>query len=200
MRRFLRLPLLAALVAALALGLVACGGDDDDDAATPATTAEAPTSLTLTGEGTTLTLDAGTAQVLADNMVEVAPIDPATAGDDGITFPITGGTVESESLAGTIEHSGGLVFTAGGTELELTDFVIDTAAGTLSATAGGAQVPILDVDLTGLERSDDMGTIVLEGITVTLSADGATALNDTFGVTLFEEGLAIGDVTVRATA
>ncbi|WP_217922990.1 HtaA domain-containing protein [Miltoncostaea oceani] len=199
MRRFLRLPLLAALVAALALGLVACG-DDDDDAATPATTAEAPASLTLTGEGTTLALDSGTAEVLADNMVEVAPIDPATAGDDGITFPITGGTVESESLAGTIEHSGGLVFTAGGTELELTDFVIDTAAGTLSATAGGAQVPILDVDLTGLERSDDMGTIVLEGITVTLSADGAAALNDTFGVTLFEEGLAIGDVTVRATA
>jgi hypothetical protein len=198
-RRFLRLPLLAALVAALALGLVACG-DDDDDAATPATTAEAPASLTLTGEGTTLALDSGTAEVLADNMVEVAPIDPATAGDDGITFPITGGTVESESLAGTIEHSGGLVFTAGGTELELTDFVIDTAAGTLSATAGGAQVPILDVDLTGLERSDDMGTIVLEGITVTLSADGAAALNDTFGVTLFEEGLAIGDVTVRATA
>lgn len=200
MRRFLRLPLLTALVAALALGLVACGGDDDDDAATPATTAEAPASLTLTGEGTTLALDSGTAEVLADNMVEVAPIDPATAGDDGITFPITGGTVESESLAGTIEHSGGLVFTAGGTELELTDFVIDTAAGTLSATAGGAQVPILDVDLTGLERSDDMGTIVLEGITVTLSADGAAALNDTFGVTLFEEGLAIGDVTVRATA
>jgi len=198
-RRFLRLPLVAALVAALALGLVACG-DGDDDAATPATTADAPTTLTLTGEGTTLALDAGTAQVLTENMVKVAPIDPATAGDDGITFPITGGSVESESLAGTIQHSGGLVFTAGGTELELTDFVIDTATGTLSATAGGAQVPILDVDLTGLQRSDDMGTIVLEGITVTLSADGAAALNDTFGVTLFTEGLAVGDVTVRATA
>ena len=61
-------------------------------------------------------------------------------------------------------------------------------------------MPILDVDLTGLERSDDMGTIVLEGITVSLSAEGAAALNDTFGVTLFTEGLAIGDVTVRATA
>jgi hypothetical protein len=197
-RRFLRIPLAAALVAALALGFVACG-DDDDDAAAPATTA-APTTLTLTGEGTTLSLDADTAQVLADNQVEVAPIEPATAGDDGITFPITGGTVEAESLAGTIDHSGGLVFTAGGTDLELTDFVIDTAAGTLTATAGGAQVPILDVDLSGLERSDDMGTIVLEGITLALSADGAGALNDTFGVTLFEEGLAIGDVTVRATA
>lgn len=41
---------------------------------------------------------------------------------------------------------------------------------------------------------------MLEGIAVTLGAEGATALNETSGVTLFEEGLAIGDVTVRATA
>lgn len=198
MRRILRPPLLAVLVAALSLGLVACGGDDDD-AATEATTT-APVTLALTGEGTTLVLDGATADVLTDNGVTVAPIDPASAGEEGITFPITGGQVEAESLAGAIEHSGGLVFAAGGTELELTDFVIDTAAGTLSATAGGAQVPILDVDLSGLRRSEDAGAIVLEGITVALGADGATALNETFGVTLFEEGLDIGDVTVRATA
>jgi hypothetical protein len=197
-RRILRPPLLAVLVAALSLGLVACGGDDDD-AATEATTT-APVTLALTGEGTTLVLDGATADVLTDNGVTVAPIDPASAGEEGITFPITGGQVEAESLAGAIEHSGGLVFAAGGTELELTDFVIDTAAGTLSATAGGAQVPILDVDLSGLRRSEDAGAIVLEGITVALGADGATALNETFGVTLFEEGLDIGDVTVRATA
>jgi hypothetical protein len=197
-RRILRPPLLAVLVAALSLGLVACGGDDDD-AATEATTT-APVTLALTGEGATLVLDGATADVLTDNGVTVAPIDPASAGEEGITFPITGGQVEAESLAGAIEHSGGLVFAAGGTELELTDFVIDTAAGTLSATAGGAQVPILDVDLSGLRRSEDAGAIVLEGITVALGADGATALNETFGVTLFEEGLDIGDVTVRATA
>ncbi len=197
MRRFLRIPLAATLLAVLAFGLVACGSDDD---AADATTEATATTLALTGEGTTLALDAGTAKVLADNKVEVAPIDPATAGGDGITFPITGGSVEAESLAGTIDHSGGLMFSAGGTDLELTDFVIDTAAGTLSATAGGSSVTILDVNLSGLTRSDDGGTIVLEGITVALSADGAAALNDTFGVTLFEEGLAIGDVTVRATA
>ncbi len=198
MKRILRLPLLIALVALLAVGVAACG-DDDDDAGDGATTA-APTTLTLTGESTTLALDAGTADVLTQNDIQVAPIAPATAGDAGIAFPITGGSVEAETLAGTIEHSGGLRFSAGGVDLDLTDFVIDTTAGTLTATAAGAQVPILDVDLTGLQRSDDGGTIVLEGITVALGADGAAALNDTFGVSLFEAGLPIGDVTIRATA
>jgi hypothetical protein len=198
LRRILRFPLLAALVAALALGLAACG--DDDDASADGTTTAAPATLTLTGEGTTLALDEDTAQVLTQNDIQVAPIAPATAGAGGITFPITGGQVDAETLAGTIEHSGGLRFSAGGTDLDLTDFVIDTAAGTLTATAGGADVPILDVDLTGLQRSEDAGTIVLEGITVALGAEGAAALNDTFGVSLFEAGIPIGDVTVRATA
>lgn len=199
MPRIFRIPLLLALVAALALVAVACGDDDDDDDAAATTAAEA-TELVLTGEATTLALDPDTAMVLTDNGVEVAPVDPATAGDEGIAFPITGGTVEAESLAGTIDHSGGLVFSAGGTELEVTDFVIDTAAGTLTATAGGDQIPLLSVDLAGLERTEEGDALVLTGITTALTADAADALNETFDVTLFEEGIPIGDVTVRATS
>ncbi len=197
MKRLLKLGLVLGIIAALALVLAACGDDDDDDGADDA--AEA-TELVLTGEDTTLVLDAGTAGVLEDNSVSVAPVDPATAGDDGISFPITGGTIDAETLAGTIDHSGGLVFSAGGTDLEVTDFVIDTAAGSLLATAGEDQIPLLAVDLTGVERSDDGGVIVLEGITTSLTPEAADALNTTFEVELFEEGLAIGDVTVRATA
>lgn len=191
-----------AALAAAALFVAACGDDEGDDTATTATDeAAASETLTLNGEETVLALDKGTAKVLSDNKVEVAPIDPASAGDDGISFPITGGEVDSESLAGTIDHSGGLVFSSGGTDVELTDFVIDTAAGTLTAsTADGAELVVLDVDLSGLDRSDESGAIVLSGITTTLSDDAAAALNDAFGVELFEGGLAIGDVTVTATA
>lgn len=198
MKRLLRLGLVLGVIAALALVLAACG-DDDDDGDSGATTDQV-TELTLNGEDTTLVLDEATAGVLEENMVSVAPVDPATAGDEGIAFPITGGTVEAESLGGTIDHSGGLVFSAGGTDLEVTDFVIDTAAGSLLATAGGDQIPLLAVDLSGLERSEDGDVIVLEGITTSLTPEAADALNSTFDVQLFEEGLAIGDVTVRATA
>ena len=197
---------LLALVAALALALVAvaCGDDDDDggggtDAAVEETEA-ASQQLRLNGETTVLVLDEQTAMVLTDNGVKVAPVDPAAPDGDGIGFPITGGMVDSESLAGMIEHSGGLRFSAGGTNLEVTDFVVDTEAGTLTATAGGADVPLLSLDLSGLERTEEGGAIVASGIEASLTPEAAKALNDTFKVELFEEGLVIGDVTVRATA
>lgn len=194
-----RLSLALVLALALALGVAACG-DDDDEGGGAATTTEESTMLSLTGEETVLVLDAGTADVLTENDVTVEPVAPAKASGDGIGFPVTGGEVDSESLAGTIDHSGGLVFAAGGTEVEVTDFVVDTAAETLTATTGGAELTLLDLDLSGLQRSDEGGSIVLEGITATLSADAAAALNEAFGVKLFEKGLAIGDVTVTATA
>lgn len=198
MRKNFRLPMVVAALAAMALLVAACG---DDDSETTTDGSAGAQTLTLNGEDTVLALDSGTAKVLKQNDVAVAPIDPASAGDDGIAFPITGGEVDSESLAGTIDHSGGLTFSAGGTDVALTDFVIDTAAGTLSAsTADGADLVVLDVDLAGLQRSDEGGAIVLTGITTTLSDDAAGALNDAFSVKLFEGGLAIGDVTVTATA
>lgn len=197
-RAWLRVPLTLALVAALALGAAACG--DDDGGGDAGATTEAPATLTLNGESTALTLDTATAGVLQDNDIAVAPVAPAAVEGGAIAFPITGGTVEAESLAGSIDHSGGLSFTAGGTTVEATDFVIDTVAGTLTATIGGDQVPLLDVDLSALQRSEEGGAIVLEGITTTLTAEAAGALNDAFATVIFEEGLAIGDVVVRATA
>jgi hypothetical protein len=188
-----------ALVPVLALGLAACGEDDEPAGASAATTETAQT-LMLTGEDTTLALDPSTATVLEENQVKVAPVDPAAASDEGIAFPITGGEVDGESLAGTIEHSGGLRFSAGGERLEVTDFRVDTEQGVLFAQAGGSEVPLLDLDLSALERSMEGETIVASGISAALTAEAAEALNTTFGVDLFEEGLAIGDVTVRATA
>jgi hypothetical protein len=108
--------------------------------------------------------------------------------------------VASDTLAGTIEHSGGLRFSAGGTNVDVTDFVVDTTAGTLTATVGEGQVPLLALDLSGLERSMEGDVIVASGIDATLAGEAATALNEAFGVEAFTEGLAIGTVTVRATA
>jgi hypothetical protein len=193
----IRIFALLVAVAALAVGVAACGDDDNDNGGSETTTAAAE-PLALTGEQTEVVLDAGTAGVLEQNQVTVEPIDPAAPEGDAIAFPITGGEINTDDLAGTIDHSGGLRFSAGGTQVELTDFVVDTVNGTLTSSAADAELPTLKLDLSGVQQSDEGGTIVLSNISSTLTPEAAQALNDAFGVSLFEGGLAFGDVTVRA--
>jgi hypothetical protein len=179
---------------ALVLGGLACGDDDDEGGGSSK-------ELTLNGENTVLTLDAGVVSVLQAKKVKVVPIEPAgPGGPAGVRFPITGGKVNSETLAGSIEHSGGLRFSIGRKTLEVTDFVADTEAGVLSATAGAAEIPLLTLDFAGLKKSTKGGAIVASGIGVALTPAAASAMNGILGVNFFKKGLALGELTVTATA
>ena len=172
----------------LALGGVACGEDNS-------------TELKLNGENTSLSLNEDVAAVLQEQKVKVAPVDPAAPTDAGaIQFPITGGSVDSDTLAGTITHSGGLLLSAGRETLEITDFVADTESGVLSATAGAAELPILTLDLSRVKKSTRDGAVVASGIATTLTDYAAAAMNSILGVEFFEEGLPLGELTVTATA
>ena len=166
----------------------------------------------LSGESTSVDLDAATAKVLADNKVSVAPVGPATASQNGgttrVSFPITEGYVavyptdQPSYIRGTFSHSGGLKFTAGGKSLEVTDFIVNPGDSTLSATVGGsgAVAHILDLDGTNVKVSqDDQGNTLLDGTVAKLSSTGADALNKTFGVSLFKAGIPLGVVHVVAT-
>ena len=187
---------LLALMASLArvVGGHACGDDDDEGGGSSK-------ELTLNGENTVLTLDAGVVSVLQAKKVKVVPIEPAgPGGPAGVRFPITGGKVNSETLAGSIEHSGGLRFSIGRKTLEVTDFVADTEAGVLSATAGAAEIPLLTLDFAGLKKSTKGGAIVASGIGVALTPAAASAMNGILGVNFFKKGLALGELTVTATA
>jgi hypothetical protein len=189
--RTLRLLALMASLA-LALGAMACGDDDDGGGGK---------QLTLNGENTVLTLDEGVVSVLQAKKVKVVPIEPAgPGGPAGVRFPITGGKVDSETLAGSIEHSGGLRFSIGRETLEVTDFVADTEARVLSATAGAAEIPLLTLDFAGLKKSTKGGAIVASGIGVALTPAAASAMNGILGVNFFAKGLALGTLTVTATA
>jgi hypothetical protein len=192
-QRTLRLLALMASLA-LVLGGLACGDDDDEGGGSSK-------ELTLNGENTVLTLDEGVVSVLQAKKVKVVPIEPAgPGGPAGVRFPITGGKVNSETLAGSIEHSGGLRFSIGRKTLEVTDFVADTEAGVLSATAGAAEIPLLTLDFAGLKKSTKGGAIVATGIGVALTPAAASAMNGILGVNFFKKGLALGELTVTATA
>ncbi len=158
------------------------------------------TTLKLKASGdTTLKLDKGTASALTSLGVSVAPISPSTAGSKGVKFPITGGHVNSKTLAGAIRHSGGLRLSAGSTVVDLKNFTINIdKKPDLVASVGGARVSILTLDLSKLKNTSSGSNIKLSGVKGSLTKAAADALNAAFGVTAFKKGLVLGTATVSA--
>ena len=203
------------MIGALALGVAACGDDDSDSGS--GDTEPVAEIADLSGVSTDVTLDAGFVDALTQLKVTPGPVGDAEISNDGVaSFPITGGNVTYYDPAssvrpyvqGIIDHEGsGLSLTAGGTEVELTDFVIDPGTseltGTVSVDGKEAATDALLFDLDGstlnpLETNQD-GSATLQGTTVELSADAAGLLNDTFGIDALEGGLVIGisSITVK---
>ena len=210
-----RLSLTVGATAILAM-VAACGADTTTSSTAAASsggsasTAAAPAAaiLNLTGATTKVDIDPATAQVLAQNGVSVAPVAPATAamvnGGIEVSFPITTGYVaiypqsQLPFVRGTFSHSGGLTFSAGTKSLTVTDFVVNPGTSTLTATAGGMGVPLLDLDGSKVAITTDSTGVHLDGTVAKLSTTAASALNSTFGVSLFKQGIPIGVVHITA--
>ena len=222
-----RIIALFALVAALAFGVAACGSDSNSSssssggdtsgggsASSSKPVAEIPK---LTGKETQVTLDAGFVKALGK-----LKLTPGVVGDAGgdlakgiVQFPITGGNVTyfdptsdvRPYVTGEIMHKGsGLSLTAGKTEVELTDFVVDPGTseltGTVSVNGKVAADSALLFDLNGstlMPLAMEGDAAVLEGTTVELSSDAAALLNDTFKTDALQGGLVIGIAKISVT-
>ncbi len=124
----------------------------------------------ITGGTTTVTLNAATFTTLTTTLgFTIAPIAPATVSTNPLqaVFPITGGDTTT-----VIDHSGGLSFTKSGTTANISDFIIDPAAGLLTGilSAGGNSE-------TGVRFFD-----LSSGNLLTVDPTLATALSAAFGV------------------
>lgn len=148
---------------------------------------------------TTLKLDPGTAAALTSLGVSVAPVPPASAGADGVSFPITRAALRFHPLGATIDHSGGLALSAGATTVSLTDYTIslNRAPGLVATVNGGPRVRILNLDLSNLRVGLSWRGLVLRNVKATLTAEAAGALNSAFGTTAITPGLPLGVATVR---
>jgi hypothetical protein len=166
----------------------------------------------LSGKATSVQLDSGTAKALQDLGVTVAPVGSATfdAATSTVSFPITGGFAAIHSdqsykpgfIAGTVNHqASGLKFSKGGKSLEVTDFVVDPGNSLLTASAGGKSgVPLLSLDGTVVKVGTQGSDVTLDGTVAKLTPTAASALNTTFGVTAFKEGIPLGVVHLVASA
>lgn len=150
---------------------------------------------------TTLALSEGAAGALSSLGISVAPLKPASAGDDGISFPITAGKLNPKTYAGRIKHVGGLSLTRGSTRVKLRNFWINVdEAPDLTARVGKSRVSILDLDLSNADISRSGRKLTISGVKATLTAAAASALNSAFETDAFEEGLEIGTATVSGRA
>ena len=217
-----------ALAAGLSLTLAACGSDDtsstgsSDSASAEASPTPAAAIDSLTGKQTAVTLDpsflAGLESLmLAPGVLGGATLDAATGK---VAFPISGGNVTyfdpasgvTPFVQGSIEHDGsGLSLTGGGTTVELTDFVVDPEGSVLTGkvTANGEvaaeSAPLFFLDgstVNPLAVDEAAGTAVLEGTTVSLTAEAADLLNTTFGVDALTEFFLVGvaEITLQLPA
>ena len=168
-------------------------------AVAPAAVAQSADTVPLAGGDTRLHLNTATAGVLADNGVAVAPIGPATARGTRVTFPITGGRINPTNGAGTVLHSGGLSFSAGGTTVRLRNFSVDTRTGALTAQVGSSRVRIIDLDTSKaavIRRGTGRAETWIVRVQAELSSTGAAALNAAFDTDLFAKGIPLGRVDV----
>lgn len=178
----------------------------------PAAGANTSSTVRLDGVRTTLSTDPGTTKALVGNGILPLPVSPATVGvrwtKDGPSlrygFPITRGRVDATSLAGSINHSGGLRFVnlANGKQLALTKFrIVIGAHPGLSALVNGKpdmRVRILNLDLSGATIAENPPSVTVRGVKATLTATAASALNDTLGVSVFSRGITLGTANVNA--
>jgi hypothetical protein len=163
-------------------------------AAMLATAPAASAAVSLDDGQTRLTLNKGTAAALTHLGVKVSPTGPARAAGRHVRFPVTGGSIDPATAAGTINHRGGLRLKAGNVKVKLDNYRVKVGSKiTLSARLGGERVTILK--LTGAPKvtRDGFGTKV-SGLTAKLNKTAARALNGAFGVTAFKKGLPLGKV------
>ncbi len=168
--------------------------------ASAATVSHVEPRIVATGGVTMLALDAGTAKVLTANRITVAPASEARVVPSGIAFPIQGGVLDPADLTGLLRHDGGLTFTAGGKSLTIRDFTVSTRTGRLSAYVDEvrARITVLDLSLARAKVAAGRTSLGVRGVSATLDATAAKALNGYFGTTLFSRGLKIGTVRVSA--
>ena len=211
-----------AAAGALIFGLSACSMGDEgtsSNTSSPSSSSSSSASATPTpvaevpnlssGVDTQVAVDADFLAALTSLGVAPGTVGTATLTDGTLAFPITGGNVKYYDPAedyrpyvqGEIDHDGsGLSLTAGGTVVELTDFVIDPGTSRLTGTVTvNGEVAAEDAFLFNLDgttlmplQANDDGTAVLEGTRVLISEDAAPLLNDAFGTDAIQADMLVG--------
>jgi hypothetical protein len=157
---------------------------------------------TVTGGESALCVPLSVIAQFGRDRVYTVPLSPASLTFDLVNgacvhFPITGGLVESSTMLGTVNHSGGLEMLKYNEsfeiekKLDVTDIKI-LAGASLIGNAFGI-VPTPTADLANATHSKDPATGVIHyEADATVSALTATVLNTYFDTNVFQANMVLG--------
>jgi hypothetical protein len=171
------------------------------------------TSVKVTAGTETLTFNAQAFAALEKAKVSVTAVSPATGTvATGFVFPLTGGTLNPSSGAGSVTATGGITFASSfsvpglfSSESNSTisePGLVLASASTLSFTSQQASPPTFPfgtTSLKGIHPGSYAGAISLTNLPVSLGPVGVQFLNQ-FASGAFTAGQAFGTVTVRVSA
>ena len=155
---------------------------------------------------TTVQLGADFVGGLEGLSVTPSAIEPGTVNDGVAIFPVVAGGLDLETSNGDIFHSGGLSLSAAdGTVVELFNFIIDnsgdqpvlTALGTLNGDLV-ERFPLFNLDFTNALVETSETDVLITGIVLSLTANGAAGLNAAFNVDAFSENSNIGTANIES--
>lgn len=167
----------------------------------------------LTGQSTSVALDAGFANALTTLKLTPGLVGTATMPQKGtLTFPITGGHVTvypkgkvTPYVQGDIKHDGsGLSLTGGSTKVELTNFEIDPGNNSklygnvsVNGASKAKHADLFTLDGSTLKPITVSGNVAtLTGTRVLVSATAAGLLDKVFKTTAVKAGLLVGVATL----
>lgn len=166
---------------------------------------QSSSQIDLFSGNTSVELSSGFVGALTSLNITPGRVYPTTIRSGKATFPITDGTLDSQTLRGEIVHNGGLTLTRGTTQVRLKSFIIDTTGtgivltGLVSANGSVVgRVPLFDLQIPSSVSGDRrFERVALNGVAVTLRQEAATALNAVFATNAFVAGFNIGTARVR---
>jgi hypothetical protein len=215
--RPLRSKLIAlAGVAALSVGVTACGSDSDSSASgSSSSSSSAPKPVAsldaVSGTSTAIKLDTGFTDALT-----TLGLTPGVTGDGQLTdgslvFPITGGNVTvfkkgevSPYVIGQLQHvTSGLTLSAGGTTVKLSNFNVDPGVSRVygdvevNGQPAASSAFLFQLDGRTLQPLKTEGTdAILTGTKVEISPVAAGLLDQTFKTDAVKAGLLVGIATI----
>ena len=172
--------------------------------------ATAQHAATAYSGATDVTLSSTLTTSLSSLGVTVGYDHPAMVSGATATFPLVTGVIDLSTSAGSLLHSGALIFDAqsNATKVRLEAFVISTASKppVLSGVvvvnnAVWGRYNLFDLTLpagTTLPLKPTGNTLMLKGVKLTLDPSMSAMLNKVYGVSQFTPGFDVGTANVTA--